>query len=110
MKTTKQYKAVTTVQGKAMLAKHAYVAKASEDIICMYLDALGETGRAYPTASSSSWNSATGETHPVIWYETSEEDESYTQVGFPELIGWEVFTVGGGKTCSIVLTKGKLFQ
>lgn len=110
MKTTKQYKAVTNVQGKAVLAKHAYVAKESEDIICMYLGAWGETGRAYPNASSSIWNYATGETHPVIWYETSEEDDSYTQVEFPELKGWEIFAVGGGKTCAIVLTKGRLFK
>lgn len=107
----KEYKAVTTVQGKAVLSNLADVAKASEDIICMYLDAWGDTGRAYPTARSSSWNSATGETHPVIWYETSEEnDTSYTQVEFPELKGWGIFAVGGGKTCSIVLTKGKLFE
>lgn len=107
---SKKYKAVTTVQGNAVLAKHAYVAKASEDIICMYLDACGDTGREYPTASSSSWNPTTGETYPVIWYEATDEDESYTQVEFPELVGWEIFSVGGGKTCEIVLTKGKLFE
>ena len=107
---SKGYKAVTTVKGNAVLSDLAYVAKASEDIICMYLDAWGDTGRAYPTASSSCWNSVTGETHPAIFYETSEEDESYTQVEFPELVGWKIFAVGGGKTCEIVLTKGKLFE
>lgn len=107
---SKEYKAVTTVQGNAVLSKHAYVAIASEDIICMYLDAWGEFGRAYPIASSSSWNHTTGETYPVIWYEASDEDESYTQVEFPELVGWEIFSVGGGKTCEIVLTKGELFK
>lgn len=100
---TKEYKAVTVVQGKAVLAKTAYVAKETDEIICMYLDAHGESGRACPTMTRSF-------PVPTIWYEETEEDECYTEVEFPELVGWRIFSVGGGKSCPIVLTKGELFN
>lgn len=107
---SKKYKAVTTLQSNAVLSKHAYVVKESNDIICMRIDALGDTGRAYPFASIPIWNPDTGETHPSIWYQASDEDVLCTRVEFPELIGWEVFALEGGETCEIVLIKAGLFE
>lgn len=107
---TKTYKAVTTMQGDAVLADFAYVAKESDSIICMCIDAWGETGRAYPEATTRTYDSVTGKTYPCIWYMVEPEDDVYTIVEFPELAGWEIFAVDGGKTCNIVLTKGKLFE
>lgn len=107
---TKKYKAATTMQGDAVLAEYAYVAKESENIICMFIDAWGETGRAYPETTTSKYDSVTGKTHPCIWFTVSEEDTVSTMVEFPELSGWEIFAIGGGKTCSIALIKGGLFK
>lgn len=108
---TKQYKANVKQQGKAVLSKYAYVAKESDDIICMYLDAWGETGMAYPEASGQSYDHDTGNEWPSIWFSATDDDnEEYTLVNFPELIGWKVFALGGGETCAIVLTKGVLFE
>lgn len=106
-----EFEAKVVVQGEAVLGSRAYVAMKSENIICMYLDAWGETGRAWPEMwSSSSFDSSTGQHYPCIWFAATEEDEVYTHVEFPELIGWEIFSVSGGKTCAIVLTKGEMFE
>jgi hypothetical protein len=76
----------------------------------MFLDAGGEKSRAYPTSTSCVLNQETGEEYPCIWYMVEEEDDTYTIIEFPELIGWRVFSVGGGKSCAITLIKGELFE
>ena len=99
-----EFEAKVVVQGEAVLGSRAYVAMKSENIICMYLDAWGKTGRAYPEMWSIQHR------YPCIWFAATEEDSMYTQIEFPELEGWTVFSVNGGKTCAIVLTKGEMFE
>lgn len=100
-----EYQASVAQQGKATLKSYAYVEHQSDNIICMYLDTTGDTHRAYPNASST-WTDPSGEQYPCIWYnETEDIDEESTLIFFPELDGWEIFSLGGGKSCAIVLVK-----
>ena len=105
-----EFEAKVVVQSEAVLGSRAYVAMKSDNIICMYLDAWGKTGRAWPEMWSSAYHSTTQHRYPCIWFAATEEDSMYTQIEFPELEDWTVFSVNGGKTCAIVLTKGEMFE
>lgn len=106
----KTYKVQVGLQGNAVVSDYGYVAKESDTTLLLCVDAWGDTGRVYPDGTGSSYDSADGFSIPEIWLSVSEDDETITSISFPELKGWEVFCVNGGKTLRIAFYKGGLFE
>jgi hypothetical protein len=107
---SKQYRVKVGLQGNAVVSDYGYVSKESDNIILLYVDARGATGRAYPDGTSTIVDSTGAVGVPEIWLSVSEDDDTATTISFPELAGWEVFCVNGGKTLSIALQKGRGFE
>lgn len=106
----KTYKVQVGLQGNAVVSDFGYVAKESDTMLLLCVDAWGDTGRAYPEGTSSCQDSSGDLGIPEIWLSVSEDDETITSISFPELKGWEVFCVNGGKTLQIAFYKGGLFE
>lgn len=88
---------------------HGYLVVGNEDVVCFYVDVReSPTGRAYAVSSSS-----TVEGYPSLAIDSGRaedvwsEDDSWTEVCFPEFAGFSVFATGGGKTLSICLRKSQ---
>lgn len=110
MKQTKHYRVQVGLQGKAVVSSFGYVAKESDNLLLLCVDAWGDTGRAYPDGVCNSQDSSGDLGIPEIWLSVSEDDETVTTITFPELKGWEVFCINGGKTLQIAFYKGELFE
>jgi hypothetical protein len=107
---TKQYKVQVGTQGNAVVSNYGYAAKESDGIILLFLDARGDTGRAYVDGTSYSYEQDPHLGVPELWLSTSDDDKVATVITFPELQGWNVFCANGGKTLSIALQKGRSFE
>lgn len=80
---------------------HGYLVVGNEDVVCFYVDVReSPTGRAYVVSSSN-----TIEGFPSMTLESGCDDDAWSEVCFPEYVGYSVFATGGGKTMSICLRK-----
>ena len=90
-------------QGLPVLAEHGYDVSLGEGVVAFFVDAWGETGRAYPVCSSSVLHGNLEV--PSICFESGEnEEETWTEVCFPQFDGWHVHSISGGKTVAVCLT------
>lgn len=99
---------ITLTKGKAVLSESAYSVKSGSNVVAFYIDAWGNTGRAYPVcSSSSSFVNGTTIDAPSICFEdgSDDTDELFTEVYFPDFYGYNVHSVSGGKTVAVCLTK-----
>lgn len=104
-----EVKVVVTYQGSVAVRGVGYMLKKGDGVAAFYLDTKE---RSWPAGSSSHTNhfSADGnfthsEEFPSIFLISSDEDEEWTEIGFPEYVGWMVHSVSGGKVLSVCLTK-----
>ena len=113
-------KVLVSSQGDVELSDEGYDLiqgknEAGDEVAAFYIDAWGKTGRAWPLASSSTTTTAIKQDEdwvslncPSVLFEPHEEDSkagSCTEIYFPEYEGWDVHSIGGGKTVAMCLVK-----
>lgn len=99
----------TVNSGTAVLSSTGYDVKLGVNVVSFWVDAWGQTGRAYPVSTSSSTSDGDALVDvPSIVLESGMDDtnEVLTEICFPEFPGWNVHCCSGGKTVAVCLTKG----
>ncbi len=102
-----EIKVLVSQKGDAIVHHSGYMVHRGETVVAFYLDARGNTGRAYPAGSMTNVKTIEGEykDFPALFL-VDEDEKSETLIYFPEFPGWHVHCADGGKTMSICLVKG----
>lgn len=108
MKTDREVIVKISYQGDAVPGNRGYMLVGGSDCVAFYVDGWGATCRIYPVSYSSTvyiHESKELKNFPSITLENGDEDSTLTDIYFPEYEGWDVHSVGGGKTMSVCLVK-----
>ena len=91
-------------QGSAKFNTNGYLVAGNDEVVAFYIDPYERT--------IVDGFSNTIDNIPTILCQPSEDENSpYTEVGFPEFVGWDVHSVQAGKTISVCLVnREKIFK
>lgn len=89
--------------GDAVVSDEGYLPVKGDKVVAFYLDAWGETGRAYPEGYSLA--EVNGVLVPSIIISDGRDDSKFSEVCFPDFPDYRVHCAEGGKTMSICLVR-----
>lgn len=90
--------------GDAVVSDEGYLPVKGDKVVAFYLDAWGETGRAYPEVYSLAEVNGVSSV-PSIIISDGRDDSKFSEVCFPDFPGYRVHCADGGKTMSICLVR-----
>lgn len=108
---TNKVKIQVIKQGKPVAGNEGYMLINGGNVVAFYLDGWGDTGRIYPVCTcSSTYIDCRTYNYPSMTIEDGYDDNSCTEIAFPEYEGFSVHSVSGGKTMQICLVKEQTWK